>query len=385
MTEPHFPVIQNQGFASEINRSYNRFPSRSKSIVNPRVWSLSQDSSGLAIYFKTNSPIIEIRYICLKNFSKFNMAAIGVSGIDLLSKTATNKWIAIQHQYKFDSNNHQVTYIYNETRKSNPNDPFEYHLYLPLYNTIENLEIGVKKDFFFQFIEKVNSKPIVIYGTSIVQGCCVPRPIDTWSNIIQRHFNVPVLNFGFSNSARLEEEVVNLVTENEAVLYVIDCLPNCYEFDVETVKRLVLNALNIIRKKWLLTPILLVEFAGLNHEETDKESFDRILNTNLAQRSVYEKKVEEGEKNIFYLSKEEIGFDSSCFTDFIHPNSYGMVRYAKAYIQKLNQIFNISPSNKFNYSFNLNSKSGFSNSICSFNLYCFLYILIMLSFILILN
>lgn len=374
LVEPSFPVIQNQGFISEINRTYFRFPNRAKNTINSRVWFLSRNSAGLAIYFRTNSNFIKISYQCLNNFSKFNIPATGVSGIDLLSRTQSNDWVSVKSTYLFEPSIQKVTYTYNETRKSDNNKGFEYRLYLPLYNTVDQLKIHTNDDSFFSWIEKDYSIPIVIYGTSIVQGCCISRPIHSWSNLVQRHFNIPILNFGFSNSARLEEEVVKLVIENEAKLYILDCLPNCYEFDVDTIKNLVFNAIKLIRNKWPLTPILLTEFCGLNYQDIDDESNRQVLNANLAQYEIYEKLIKEGEKRLFYLSKDEIGFNSNCWSDFIHPNNIGMQKYANAYIKKFNQIFCLSGSKMLSISIDFNTDIDFFESLP------FLYILIMLLF-----
>lgn len=382
ITEPNIPVIQNQGFKTEISNTFHRFPNRAKSLVNSRVWSLSRDSAGLSIYFETNSQYLKITYTYLKSLSKYNMPATGVSGIDLLSKTDTNTWITIKNTYLFEPSIQKVTYTYNETRKSSKNNGFEYRLYLPLYNEIKDLEIYVNDDTFFKWIEKDNSMPIVIYGTSILQGCCVSRPISSWSNIVQRHFNIPILNFGFSNSAKLEEDVVKLVIENEALLYIFDCIPNCYEFESKTIKKLLLNAIHLLRNKWPSTPILLVEFAGLSYEKVNDEASKQILNANLAQKEIYEKLISEGEKKLFYLSKDEIGFSIDCFADFIHPNNYGMILYANAYIKKLNEILKISRNRKNSESVHLNTeiKSSKNISNCNINLHFFIYVVFMLFF-----
>ena len=49
--EAGFPVIQNQGFTSEIGNSYVRLPDRAKGVVRNPVWDLSRHSAGLSISF----------------------------------------------------------------------------------------------------------------------------------------------------------------------------------------------------------------------------------------------------------------------------------------------------------------------------------------------
>lgn len=369
LTEPKFPVIQNQGFITELNKTYLRFPKRAQNIVKKLVWDYSLDSAGLAIYFKTNSSTISISYKCSKPFSLPNMNLIGVSGVDILTKNDENKWLPIQSKFLIDHKSKKITFTFSENRKSLQG--FEYRLYLPLYNSISDLLIDVDDNSFFTWIEKDYSKPIVMYGTSILQGCCSSRSILSWSNLVQLHFGLPVLNFGFSGSGKLEEEVVNLISENEAILYVFDCLPNVYFFNTETIKNLVKNGINLIRKKWKKVPILLVDFVGLDYQFVDKKTSIQIDNANSAQKEVVDKFVSDGDVNIFYLSKDEIGLTFECWTDYIHPNNYGMMKYANAYIKKIESILKFSnasqkierqvvnDANRLNMTINLN---GFTDN-----------------------
>lgn len=43
----------------------------------------------------------------------------------------------------------------------------EYTLYLPLYNEVKGMEIGVPENSKFSFIPKAPERPIILYGTSI--------------------------------------------------------------------------------------------------------------------------------------------------------------------------------------------------------------------------
>ena len=44
-------VIQNQGWTREIGKTYQRLPNRAEKKVRKAVWSLSENSAGLAIHF----------------------------------------------------------------------------------------------------------------------------------------------------------------------------------------------------------------------------------------------------------------------------------------------------------------------------------------------
>src|SRR6185436_7835587 len=100
------------------------------------------------------------------------------------------------------------------------------------------------------------SKPIVFYGTSITQGGCASRPGMVHTAIVGRRLEMPVINLGFSGNGRMEQEVTDLLTEIDAAVYVIDCLPNMSAKDVEEKTEPLVRTL---RKARPTTPILLVE------------------------------------------------------------------------------------------------------------------------------
>ena len=78
-----FPVVQNQAFPEETGKSYARLPERAKQKVTKDVWALSRNSSGLALYFRTDAKEIRVRYTVGGGRSMIHMPATGVSGVDL--------------------------------------------------------------------------------------------------------------------------------------------------------------------------------------------------------------------------------------------------------------------------------------------------------------
>ncbi len=114
-----------------------------------------------------------------------HMPATGVSGVDLYAKNSDGKWLWCKGNYSFAD-----TINYN-FRNITPNDNYhkmgrEYHLYLPLYNSVEWMEIGTEEDALFEPIPIRKEKPIVVYGTSIAQGGCASRPGMAWTSILER-------------------------------------------------------------------------------------------------------------------------------------------------------------------------------------------------------
>lgn len=82
-----------------------------------------------------------------------------------------------------------------------PREKREYALYLPLYNGVETVEIGVSDDAIIETSppRTRDIKPVVVYGSSITQGACASRPGMVYSSIIGRHLDISIINLGLNN------------------------------------------------------------------------------------------------------------------------------------------------------------------------------------------
>ncbi|OHT13640.1 acetylhydrolase [Tritrichomonas foetus] len=328
-----FPVIHNQGFESELSKTYVRLPDRAHGVVRDPLWDLSRDSAGLYVSFKTNSNDIVVSYKFAYAKSMAHMASTGVSGVDLLAKDeGDGKWYSVLSSFSFGSNS--ATYYFKGIKEGE----FEFRLYLPLYNCVSDFLITVNDGSSFEWIRKDTRTPIIAYGTSILQGACASRPISSWTNILQRRLDYPLINFGFSGNGKLEPEVIDFIIENEAKLYILDCLANLGGYSYATIKDLFYNAVKQIHQKWPNVPILGVDHAGYSYEDMVSSTHDEVVKCNTAQKAAFDQLVAEGEKNIYYFTKEEIGLDYESFTDYVHPNNYGMQKYAQSYERKIREI-----------------------------------------------
>ena len=182
--------IEGQGWLGEMVGNYNRLPLKMKGVVGERLWQLSQNSAGLKIRFKTNAQEIIVRYVVNQEFDMPHMPATGVSGLDLYAKTSKGELLWAAGKFHF---NDTITYKFQHIlTKEYDSKELEYQLYLPLYNTVSWMEIGVQESAFFQPLTPRQHFPIVIYGTSIAQGACASRPGLAWTNILERKLGMPV-------------------------------------------------------------------------------------------------------------------------------------------------------------------------------------------------
>jgi hypothetical protein len=106
--------------------------------------------------------------------------------------------------------------------------PRAYRLHLPTYMATSDVSIGV--DSAAASVRPDSShigkeKPIVWYGTSILQGGVASRPGQVNTHIVSRALETEIFNFGFSGNGIMELSVAQYLTEIDASMIIVDC--NC--------------------------------------------------------------------------------------------------------------------------------------------------------------
>lgn len=321
-----FPVIQGQGWHEGLAHPYDRLPARAETNVRKVVWDLSRESSGLVIGFRTNATDIVVRYtVGSSRLSLPHMPATGVSGLDLYAVDENGSWQWCGGKWSFGD-----TIEYHYFLKPSKYE-LEYHLYLPLYNSVKWLEIGVPQKSRIEPLPVSPDKPIVIYGTSIAQGACASRPGMTWPALLGRHLHTPVIDLGFSGNGRLEKPVVSLLTELDPKIYVIDCLPNMTGFpDSVTASRLAATV-ETLRKKKPDVPVLITEDADASIRLLNRNRGRGFRRVNRVADSVFAALKARGIEDIYLLTAKSIGLGIESTVGGVHPSDYGMEQYAAAY------------------------------------------------------
>lgn len=331
-----YSVVRGQAWTDELKGAYARLPLRAEKEVRKPVWDLSQNSAGLSVAFRSNASTIKVRYVVKGGLSMPHMPATGVSGLDLYATdgNGVSRWC--RGKYTFGDT---ITYSYdNLTYFTDPAKGYEFELYLPPYNTVSWMEIGVPQDASFRFLPVSQEKPLVIYGTSIAQGACASRPGMIWGNIINRQLQHPVINLGFSGNGKLEPELFNLLSEIDAKLYIIDCIPNLPGKEAsKVIYERTLAGFKKLREK-SQAPILLVEHSGYTGEYSNKEEEESYRVANIELRRAYEDLLKDNAAKLYYLTKEEIGLTMDAMVEGVHPSDLGMQQYADSYMKKIKEI-----------------------------------------------
>lgn len=316
--------LEGRGF-TDVLTPYDRLPARAKAQINARVWELSQMSAGMCVRFATEATSLSARWtLRFEEKALVHMPATGVSGLDLYVRTPAGwRWQAVGVPRQTPFNSELLVSEFGSARRR------EFLLYLPLYNGVTRVEIGVPAQARLEPTPPPRaSRPICFYGTSIVQGGCASRPGMAYPAILGRRLDRTVLNLGFSGNGRVEPEMANLLAELDPCVYVIDPLPNLTAVDVEP--RLT-NLVRTLRAARPHTPIVLVE--NITYQQGDPLPANVIQSddSNAALRRVHRTLCDGGVTGLHYLAGAHLlGDDGEATVDGTHPTDVGFLRIAQA-------------------------------------------------------
>jgi hypothetical protein len=319
-------TIAGKGWPDE-SRRYERLPRRAKALIPPKPWQQSLHPAGLSVRFATNASMIHARWIDYDGRRALNQHGVNALALYVRWKDRWT-WVGTSKQIGKGPDSRLLNDIIPATGKS-------YLLYLPARG-VRRLEIGIPRGAWIKPSKPPRSKPIVFYGTSIVQAGGASRPGNGHVAMIERHFDCPVINLGFSGSGRMEPEMVRLVSELDARVFVIDCLPNMVAGEVA--ERFA-PAIRILRNDHPRTPIVVVDSVPYEDGFLVKSRRDRYRSSNRVQRTAFLRLQEKGVRGLYYVESDGlIGRDNDATIDGTHPNDLGYRRLADRLIHALRPL-----------------------------------------------
>lgn len=312
---------------------YDRLPARAEGRATASVWGLSKHSAGMAVRFRTDSRTIQARWkLRSQNLAMPHMPATGVSGLDLYGKGDDGRWswIGAGRPTEFPQNTASLA-------SGLPSGEREYLVYLPLYNGVEQVEIGIASDATLKRDAAAGSrKPIVFYGTSITHGGCASRPGMAYPAILGRRFDQPTVNLGFSGSGKMEIEIAELLGEIDAAAFVLDALPN---MTPEMVAERAAPFVRRLRAARPDTPIALCEDRTFTNARWFEGTRDLHNKRRAELRKAFDTLTAEGVKGLTLIDgPSQLGEDGEDTVDGSHPTDLGFLRQADRFEKTLRDV-----------------------------------------------
>ena len=309
---------------------FQRLPQKYKKTVREEVWDLSENSAGVSILFSSDTANLSVKWLVKHDLSMNHMTDAGIKGIDLYTKR-NNNWYYTNTCLPNGKENEQILFENIEQKNR------EYCLFLPLYDTLIDMRIGLDDDSSIENITFQN-KPLVFYGTSITEGGCASRPGLAHTNIISRELGYECINLGFSGNGHLENSVGAIMSDIDASLYVVECM---YNVDKKMINQKTRSLIKAIRANpnSKNTPIVFMEQAVIDIGHINTEFISSVMEKNEELNRQIQESMNEGEKDLFIIKHNRaIDEDSEPTVDGIHFNDLGFQRYADHFLKNIKEL-----------------------------------------------
>lgn len=315
----------NKGFDNTLT-PFTRIPAYLKDSVRHDLWERAKCSSGIGFRFATDSKTIGLHYNLLWNTHMMHMADTGLKGCDLYILDDNGKWSFVNCNRPTKDSIQSKVFVSNLDGKMH-----EFMIYLPLYDGINWIEIGVDSSAVIS-PPRINNprkeKKFVFYGTSILQGGCACRPGMVATSMIQRDLNAECVNIGISGEGKMDFCMARaLASIPDVDAYIIDPVPNCTEMMCDT---LTYDFIKILRTLKPNTPIFMVEGPRYSYEAYDSFFASYLPKKNKAFHKNFMRLKKENPKNLYYVDRDNLwGPDNEGSVDGIHLTDIGFHYYAK--------------------------------------------------------
>ena len=305
------------------NGLYRRLPVMKG--IPESVDKLAGCTTAVTIAFRTDSRrvLVELHH-ATPYAGLWHMSPVGRSGIDLY-EGGPGKWHTVGvSRFKNDR-----TELFKSPGKR---EMREFMINLPLYNGVRSIRIGLDEGAtLLPPSPYASPKRIVTYGGSVMQGACASRPGRAFMNIIGRHFNLEVINLGFSGSSRFEPIMAELTAEVENPAVVI--VEGDRNAGWKRVRDLEPDFITTIRKKHPGVPIVVMQGNPWWGADTNRAKI-------MAEQRAFVERMQKSDPDLYWWDCTDfIGPDhAECLIDGKHPTDLGFQRMADHMIPLLDAL-----------------------------------------------
>ncbi|MDI3319453.1 SGNH/GDSL hydrolase family protein [Pinibacter soli] len=321
ISKPVYTKATDLNIAGELTHTqnpYHRIDTVNYPALPAVVKRLLTQAAGKVVCFTTTSKKVSAKWCNSGSKPYPNLTAIANKGLDLYVKKE-GKW-QFAGVGRPDGQCSESVLVDNMTDGEK-----ECLLYLPIYDEISNLEIGVDSMATIKPMPFPFQKRILVYGSSIVQGASASRSGLAYPARLSRLTNWNFMNLGLSGSAKMEPAVIDMVNDLQADAYILDCIPNSSDV---VVRERALNMINAIRTAHPGKPIIMVNSITREAGFIDTKVGNMVRAQNAAIDSIAHTLIKQHTPDFYYIdTKGFLGDDHEGSTDGIHPNDLGFYRF----------------------------------------------------------
>ncbi len=290
-----------------------------------------RQSSGLAVVFRTDSRNIRARWRTASVVPQSNVMLIATRGLDLYIRK-DGKWAfaGVGTPQKQDVA-HKSALVENMEEGWK-----ECMLYLPLYDEVTALEIGIDEGAAIESAANPFERKLVIVGSSITHCASVSRPGMAYPAQLGRSLGMETANLGACGLCKLEGFYAKIVAETKADAFVFDAFSNPSARQIE--ERLE-EFVRTVRAAHPATPLVFLqtEVRETTLFDTKKRAYEQAKRDAAAKIM---KRLCAEDKNLHFIEEGMyIGDDHEGTSDGVHPTDLGLGRMLERLKPQLQKIF----------------------------------------------
>ncbi len=322
--DPQEPPFSLYGLAPNDQRLYRRLPPELLPELSEGLQGLSRHMAGACVRFSTDAQHITVLWTLLGLGNMPHMAASGQSGMQLFEEDdegvrLVQNLLPLMDDGKGCKREQSAHFPL-------PGGMRHYALYLPLYNGVDSLLIGLPPQAQLAQGRKPKiEKPILFYGSSITQGGCASKAGSCYSTLLCRRLDAAQINLGFAGCALGEEAMARYIASLPMSVFVMDYDHNAP--NPEHLRKTHEPFFRIVRQAQPDLPIVLVSSPAFTIPNARPEERLEII------RETYRHALEQGDKNVYLVDGMRF-FDGEerdlCTVDGCHPNDLGFWKMANA-------------------------------------------------------
>lgn len=291
-------------------------------------------STGLAVLFETDSHTLKAKWKTGGGNAGDNMTAILQKGLDLYVMK-DGKWVFAGvprlNMRKAPFSDHQGTIV-----ADMPEGTKQCLLYLPLFDRVDELQIGIDEGASIQALANPFRHTIVVHGSSITHGASASRPGMTYAARFGRDNGLYTINLGFSGACRLQKEYAYYLADiKEVDAFIFDTFSNP---PAEEIYQRFNDFVDIVRAAHPDVPMIFLQterretrnFSTVREKsETEKQkAAEEVINARMKE-----------DKNIYFIDSEGfLGYEHIGTVDGTHPNDLGFTHMLEIITPKIKKI-----------------------------------------------
>lgn len=320
------PPFELYGFCD----GYSRLPRSVADATSAKVSLISRYSCGCRLRFKTTSDYLVVHAEIGASETAATMPIVATSGFD--TYFYENGKFVFKGSF-CNSQGEGKTYVEARLRYENF-DEKDVLIDFPIISEIKEMYVALREGCEITAPSKYKmEKPIVCYGSSIVQGIGSGRPGTLYTSELSRRLDANVINLGFGGAALAEKPIMEYMAGLDMCAFIYDYDHNAPS--PEYLEATHYNGYKTIREKNPDLPIIMASKPDYHFSNVDiNEKRRRII------ISSYERAKAEGDKNVYFVDGSTMypaEFREVCSVDGCHPNDIGFMFMANAFEKALNE------------------------------------------------